>query len=333
MTTQQELAVARLQLAQLEVTKKSPAAATAGVPEAPQSPPMQQLAQLLQTVHAQVQQLRAEMNTLKSTASAPAGAPPTHPGPTLRAPASVEQAPPPRAGSTAAQPVPAATAMKVSPLPSGPPAPAAVPRLAGVSPASVQAAAQSPASSAVVQPRQSPPAPATLRPPASVLPAAPASVARQAPPAASTPSSPTRLATITAQVDVERLLDRAMLATYRRLTARGEDGAAALLTRHEDAGRKLGKILITQLWPLLPAGDRTAAARSAYAGLAERLYTQHGGQKQAVDLLLSKHHRELWLLTRALMRLLERELKDSGLDDAAVDQEVDEDLEQEESED
>jgi hypothetical protein len=124
-----------------------------------------------------------------------------------------------------------------------------------------------------------------------------------------------------------------MVATYRRLTARGEDSAAALLTRHEAATRNLGKILITKLWPLLPAVDRTAAARSAYAGLAEKLYVQHGGPKQEVDLLLSKHHRELWLLTRALMRLLERELKASGLDDAEVDQEVDEDLEQEEGED
>jgi hypothetical protein len=134
-------------------------------------------------------------------------------------------------------------------------------------------------------------------------------------------------------VDVDRLLDRATLATYKRLMARGGDSAVALLTRHEQACRMLGKVLITKLWPLLPAVDRTAAARTAYSGLAEKLYVHHGGQKAAVDLLLSKHRRELWLLTRALMRLLERELKDSGLDDAEVDQEVDEDLEQEEGED
>jgi len=123
-----------------------------------------------------------------------------------------------------------------------------------------------------------------------------------------------------------------MLATYKRLRTRGGEGAAAFLTRHQEACRKLGMVLITKLWPLLPAADRTVAARSAFAGLAERLYAQHGGPKQEVDLLLSKYHRELWLLTRALMRLLERELKNSDLDDAEVDQEVEEDLEQEEGE-
>ena len=92
-------------------------------------------------------------------------------------------------------------------------------------------------------------------------------------------------------------------------------------------------ILITKLWPLLPAVDRTVTARGALAGLAEKLYAQHGGPKQEGNLLLSKYQRELWLLTRALMRLLERELKDAGLDDAEVDQEIAEDLEQEEGED
>jgi len=330
-TTQQELAVARLQLAQLEATKQSQAA-TAGSPAASQSSPVQQLAQLLHSVHAQVQELRAEMNTLKSTASTPASASPTPPGPPLRAPAPVEQAPPSRAGSVASQPISAATAMKGAPPPSGSPAPAAAPRLAGASPARAQAVAPGPASPAAAQPRQIPPAPPPPRPTPSVLPAAQA-VAKPVPPAASTPPEPPRLATIRAQVDVDRLLDRATLATYKRLRARGGDSAAALLIRHEEACRMLGKILITKLWPLLPAVDRTAAARTAYAGLAEKLHVHHGGQKGAVDLLLSKHRRELWLLTRALMRLLERELKDSGLDDAEVDQEVDEDLEQEDGED
>ena len=330
-TTQQELAVARLQLAQLEATKQSQAA-TAGSPAASQPPPVQQLVQLLQSVQAQVQQLRAEMNTLKSTASTPASASPTPPGPTLRPPAPVEQAPPWRAGSTAAQSIPAATSVKGAPPPSSPPAPAAAPRLSGASPARAQAAAPGPASPAAAPSRQSPPAPAPPRPTSAVVSAAQASVAKPVPSAASTPPDPPRLATIRAQVDVDRLLDRATLATYKRLRARGGDSAVALLTRHEQACRMLGKVLITKLWPLLPAVDRTAAARTAYAGLAEKLYVHHGGQKAAVDLLLSKHRRELWLLTRALMRLLERELKDSGLDDAEVDQEVDEDLEQDEGE-
>ena len=103
-TTQQELAVARLQLAQLEVTKQVPAA-TAGAPESP-PPPMQQLTQLLHSVQAQVQQLRAEMNTLKSTVSTHASAQPTDHGPTLAAPSPLEQAPPTRAGSAAAHPAP-----------------------------------------------------------------------------------------------------------------------------------------------------------------------------------------------------------------------------------
>jgi hypothetical protein len=51
-----------------------------------------------------------------------------------------------------------------------------------------------------------------------------------------------------------------------------------------------------------------------------------------VDLLLNTHQRELWLMTRALIRLLERELKDSGQDDAEIDQQVAEDLEHEEGE-
>jgi len=104
-TTQQELAVARLQLAQLEVTKQVPAA-TPGAPESPQPPPMQQLTQLLHSVQAQVQQLRAEMNTLKSTVSTHASAQPTDHGPTLAAPSPLEQAPPTRAGSAAAHPAP-----------------------------------------------------------------------------------------------------------------------------------------------------------------------------------------------------------------------------------
>ena len=340
-TTQQELAVARLQLAQLEAINRPPEAVTAGSPAASQPQPVQQFAQLLHSVQAQVQHLRAVMTTLKSTASTPASASPTPPGPTLRPSAPVEQAPPWRAGSTAAQSIPAATSVKGSPPPSSPPAPAAAPRLSGASSARVQAAAPSPASPAAApssaslaaaQPRQTPPAPAPQRPSPSVLPAAQA-IAKPVPPAPSTPPDPPRLATIKAQVDVDRLLDRATLATYKRLRARGGDSAVALLTRHEQACRMLGKVLITKLWPLLPAVDRTAAARTAYAGLAEKLYVHHGGQKGAVDLLLSKHRRELWLLTRALMRLLERELKDSGLDDAEVDQEVDEDLEQEEGED
>lgn len=330
-TTQQELAVARLQLAQLEAPKQSQAA-TAGSPAAPQPQPVQQLAQLLHSVQAQVQQLRAEMNTLKSTASTPFSASPTPPGPPLHAPAPVEQAAPSRAGFVASQPIAAAAAMKGAPPPSGSPAPAAAPRLSGASPARAQAAAPGPASPAAAPPRQSPPAPAPPRPTSAVVSAAQAPVAQPVTPAASTPPDPPRLAAIRAQVDVDRLLDRATLATYKRLRARGGDSAVALLTRHEQACRMLGKVLITKLWPLLPAVDRTAAARTAYAGLAEKLYMHHGGQKGAVDLLLSKHRRELWLLTRALMRLLERELKDSGLDDAEVDQEVDEDLEQDEGE-
>ena len=331
-TTQQELAVARLQLAQLEAINRPPEAVTAGSPAASQPQPVQQLAQLRHSVQAQVQHLRAEMTTLKSIVSTPVSALPMPPGPTLRPSAPVEQAPPWRAGSTASQPIAAATSVKGAPPPSSPPAPAAAPRLPGASPDRAQAAAPGPASSAAAQPRQTPPAPAPQRPSPLVLPAAQA-IAKPVPPAASTSPDPPRLATIKAQVDVDRLLDRATLATYKRLRARGGDSAVALLTRHEQACRMLGKVLITKLWPLLPAVDRTAAARTAYAGLAEKLYVHHGGQKAAVDLLLSKHRRELWLLTRALMRLLERELKDSGLDDAEVDQEVDEDLEQEEGED
>lgn len=130
-------------------------------------------------------------------------------------------------------------------------------------------------------------------------------------------------------MDVERLLDRALLATHKRLTATRDEAADALLTRHQDAVRALGKTLISQLRLLIPAKDRTAAARIAHDRMAEDLYEKYSQNTKAVDLLLTANRRALWLLTRALMRLLESEATRSGLDDRDVDQEIAEELEDE----
>lgn len=106
---------------------------------------------------------------------------------------------------------------------------------------------------------------------------------------------------------------------------------AILLVRSREPAHLFGKQLITRLRPLLPATDRTAAARTAFAGWGVSLYKQHPDKKIGINTLLTAHRRELWLLTRALMRLLERDWA-ADVDELAIDQEVGEDLQEEDEE-
>ena len=162
--------------------------------------------------------------------------------------------------------------------------------------------------------------------------ATPAPLRSAAPPAPRTPPAAlqgSRSARVKADLDSERLLDRALSATHRRLVSSGVADRAILLVQRREAAHLFGKQLLMQLRPLLPATDRTAAARTAFAGWVLSLYKQHPDKKIGIRTLVAAHRRELWLLTRALMRLLEREIGAADVDEVAVDQEVDEDLRQE----